>query len=75
MKNTIVSYSSLKGEIKKAFRNWLSDHDPSLISFPFKGRHMKGYVFDYQACKYLVIMYLAGDTSEALDLTYLHEEF
>lgn len=74
MKNTIISYKSLKGEVKKSFRNWLVEKDPSLISFPFKGRHMKGYVFDYETCKYLVIMYLAGEPADAFDISLLHEE-
>lgn len=59
--NTVISYNSLSLDLKKAFRNWLDLKPRDLISFPFKGKHMKGYIFDYDQKKYLVVMQLQLD--------------
>ncbi len=74
MTNKIISYQSLKGEVKKAFKNWLQQKDPDLVSFPFKGQHVKGYIFDYETCKYLVIMYLSNNTPNSLDIAFVNED-
>jgi len=74
MSNRIISYSSLGGDLKKAFKNWLIQKDPELISFPFKGMHVKGYAFVYQACQYLIIMYLINGKAQS-GLINVNEEF
>jgi hypothetical protein len=68
MNNKVVSFSSLTGDLKKAFINWVNLKSPNLISFPYNGKHMKGYLFDYESCKYVVIMYLFNDTTRNLNL-------
>lgn len=75
MSNKIISYSNLKGEVKNAFKNWLQVREPELVSFPFKGQHVKGYVFDYEKCKYLVIMYLANQMPDYFDVSMIDDDF
>lgn len=58
MRNTIISYANLSQEVKAAFRYWLNDRTRDLISFPFKGKHMKGYIFNHENNNYLVVMQL-----------------
>ena len=55
MKNTIVSYANLNGDLKMAFLDWLETKTRDLISFPFQGKHMKGYIFNHDQNNYLVI--------------------
>ena len=74
MSSRIVSYSSLSGELKKAFKNWVNQKNPELISFPFKGMHVKGYAFDYQKCKYMIIMYLKNEPAK-MNLLQVNEAF
>lgn len=75
MKNTIISYQSLQGDLKNAFKNWLRQKNPDLVSFPYKGEHVKGYIFDYQTCKYLIVMYLSNTSPENLGTPFVVEEF
>lgn len=56
MNNTIITYAGLSKELKAAFKEWLAFKAPQLISFPLKGKHMKGYVFNHQQGNYLVVM-------------------
>ena len=58
MKNTIISYTNLSLELQKAFRVWLDEKARELISFPFQGKHMKGYIFNHNNDSYVVIMQL-----------------
>ncbi|MEX1000513.1 MAG: hypothetical protein WDZ35_00210 [Crocinitomicaceae bacterium] len=58
MKNKIISYANLTEEVKKAFRMWLDMAHRELISFPLKGKHVSGYIFNHDQEKYLVIMSL-----------------
>jgi hypothetical protein len=74
MSNRIVSYSRLSEELKMAFRIWLNQKKPELISFPFKGMHVKGYAFDYQMCKYMVIMYLKNEPNN-MNALHVNETF
>lgn len=57
MKNTVVTYTNLKPEVKKAFRTWVEDEYPETISFPYKGESVQGYVFIHDDTKYLVVTY------------------
>jgi hypothetical protein len=77
MKNTIISYANLSKELKAAFRQWLQLKTPDLISFPFKGQHMKGYIFNHMDNNYLIIMQLAGMESldDSIDNIDVNEEF
>ncbi|MFT4601035.1 MAG: hypothetical protein ACI857_001212 [Arenicella sp.] len=75
MSNRIISYSSMGKDLKNAFKNWLKLTDRELVSFPFKGNHVKGYLFDYQKCKYLIVMYLKNDPSIEIDMADFNEEF
>lgn len=77
MKNTIVSYANLSKDLKVAFKEWLGFGTRDLISFPFQGKHMKGYIFNHQGGNLLVVMQLAqyesiNDNLEELDI---NEEF
>jgi hypothetical protein len=75
--NTVISYSSLSSELKKAFKSWLNFRQRDLISFPFQGKHMKGYIFDHETKKYLVVMQLSIDDSSLGEDEFLSfsEEF
>ncbi|UKN01404.1 hypothetical protein K6119_16885 [Paracrocinitomix mangrovi] len=66
MTNTIISYANLSEDLKTAFKNWLTRNAPDLVSFPFKGKHMKGYIFNHQEKKYLVVMKLATGNGEEI---------
>ena len=59
--NTVITYKSLSSELKKAFKSWLSIKPRDMISFPHKGKHMQGYIFDHEAKRYLVVTELQID--------------
>lgn len=80
MKNTIVSYANLKGDLKMAFIEWLEARARDLISFPYQGKHMKGYIFNHDQNNYLVITQLqfnnAMNTSlDDIEKIDIEEEF
>lgn len=80
MKNTIISYANLSQDVKEAFKSWLTDRARDLISFPFKGKHMKGYIFNHGTNNYLVVMALNADRPVSAnyddeDDFDIHEEF
>ena len=54
MKN-IVYYSDLSATIKNAIKDFLLVRSPEIISFPFKGKHMKGFFFIWENINYLII--------------------
>jgi len=54
MKN-IVYYSDLSTTIKNAIKDFLLVRSPEIISFPFKGKHMKGFFFIWDNINYLII--------------------
>lgn len=54
MKN-IVYYSELSLTIQQAIKDLLKNKSPEIISFPFKGKHMRGFFFLWDNIKYLVI--------------------
>ena len=55
MRNTIISYANLSQDVKMAFKEWLEARTRDLISFPFRGKHMRGYIFNHDQNNYLVI--------------------
>lgn len=63
MASTIVSYTNLSNDVKSAFRLWLEKKGRELISFPFHGKHMKGYVFNHEQNNYIVVMQLHSASS------------
>jgi hypothetical protein len=69
MKN-IVYYNELSAAIKNAINDVFSTRRPEIISFPFKGRHMKGFFFLWDNINYLVIkseVVKNGNTTLELD--------
>lgn len=54
MKN-IVYYSDLSITIKKAITDFFKERKPDIISFPFNGKHMKGFFFLWENINYLII--------------------
>ncbi|MBI3133467.1 MAG: hypothetical protein HYZ14_02220 [Bacteroidetes bacterium] len=54
MKN-IVYYNDLSMAIKDAVKKLFSERTPEIISFPFKGRHMRGFFFIWENITYLII--------------------
>lgn len=54
MKN-IVYYHDLSSSIKEAVKKFFVEKTPEIISFPFKGRHMKGFFFMWENITYLII--------------------
>ena len=80
MKNTIVSHANLSLETKMAFKEWLSMKTRDLISFPFQGKHMKGYIFNQGEDNYLVVMQLNAEnifnaSLEGIEQLDINEEF
>ena len=70
MKN-IVYYHDLSLTIKEAIRKLFTERTPEIISFPFKGRHMKGFFFIWENITYLIIkseVVRNGNRSIELDL-------
>lgn len=70
MLNTIISYPNLSDDARVAFKTWLDSKPRELISFPFKGKHLKGYLFDYDFKKYLVVMQLQVNSREQVSLEF-----
>jgi hypothetical protein len=71
MKN-IVYYNELSSSIKKAIKDFFSERAPDIISFPFKGKHMKGFFFIWDNINYLIIkaeVVRNGNTTLELDFT------
>jgi len=69
MKN-IVYYSDLSTTIKSAIKDFLLVRSPEIISFPFKGKHMKGFFFIWDNINYLIIkseVVRNGNTTLELD--------
>lgn len=69
MKN-IVYYSDLSTTIKNAIKDFLLVRSPEIISFPFKGKHMKGFFFIWENINYLIIkseVVRNGNTTLELD--------
>jgi hypothetical protein len=69
MKN-IVYYNELSAAIKKAINDVFTQRAPEIISFPFKGKHMKGFFFLWDNINYLVIkseVVKNGNTTLELD--------
>lgn len=69
MKN-IVYYSELSLTIQQAIKDLLKNKNPEIISFPFKGKHMRGFFFLWENIKYLVIkseVIKKGDQTLLLD--------
>lgn len=54
MKN-IVYYHDLSSNIREAVKKIFLEKAPEIISFPFKGRHMKGFFFMWENITYLII--------------------
>ncbi len=54
MKN-IVYYHDLSSSIRDAIKTFFLEKTPEIISFPFKGRHMKGFFFIWENITYLII--------------------
>jgi len=70
MKN-IVYYNDLSLSIKDAVKKFFSERAPEIISFPFKGRHMRGFFFIWESVTYLVIkseVIRNGNSTLELDL-------
>jgi hypothetical protein len=70
MKN-IVYFNELSLGIKEAIKKLFSERTPEIISFPFKGRHMKGFFFMWENITYLIIkseIVRSGNSTIELDL-------
>lgn len=68
MKN-IVYFNELSLGIKEAIKKLFSERTPEIISFPFKGRHMKGFM--WENITYLIIkseIVRSGNSTIELDL-------
>lgn len=55
MKNVIVRLSSLKGEIRDEVMAMLEETDPDMISFPYGGKMVQGFIFKWEDTSYLII--------------------
>ena len=55
MRSIVVKYSKLTKPVREAVDNFLNDNDPDLISFPYGGKLMKGFIFNHDDNRYLVI--------------------
>lgn len=70
MKN-IVYFNELSLSIKEAIKKLFSERTPEIISFPFQGRHMKGFFFMWENITYLIIkseIVRSGNSTIELDL-------
>lgn len=70
MKN-IVYFNELSQSIKEAIKKLFTERTPEIISFPFKGRHMKGFFFMWDNITYLIIkseIVRSGTSTIELDL-------
>ena len=54
MKQVVVKFSDLSGELKEAVKEYLKTN-PSKIGFPYKGRHTEGYFYEWEGINYLII--------------------
>lgn len=54
MKN-IVYYNELSTSVRQAIKEFFAGRTPEIISFPFKGKHMKGFFFIWENINYLII--------------------
>lgn len=55
MRNLIVKWEQLKGEIKNQVNMMLSETDPELISFPYGGKNVQGFIYKTDDTSYLII--------------------
>jgi len=67
MKNIILHYSNAPSELKSEINTVFQNTDPDLISFPHKGKLMQGFIYEWKAQKYLIILSEVG-TEPVLDL-------
>jgi hypothetical protein len=54
MKQVVVKFSELDGELKEGVQEYLKSH-PEKIGFPYKGRHTEGYFYEWEGINYLII--------------------
>lgn len=55
MKNVIVKLSELTGELKQSVQNLLKESDPEVIAFPYRGKHVRGFIYSWKDISYLII--------------------
>lgn len=70
MKN-IVYYHELSQGIREAIRKFFMERTPEIISFPFRGKHMRGFFFMWENMTYLIIkseVVRNGNSTIELDL-------
>lgn len=72
--HTIVFISELAQNVKDAVLKFFTLKNPDVISFPFKGRHMKGFFFNWNNTSYLIIKSEVVNVGEKrLELNLLNE--
>jgi len=69
MKSVVVKYSKLESPIREKVELFLKQNDPEFINFPYKGKTMRGFIFDFKDCRYLIINDVNND-----DIGYDDEE-
>lgn len=70
MKN-IVYYHELSQTVREAIRKFVVERAPDIISFPFRGKHMRGFFFMWENMTYLIIkseVVRNGNSTIELDL-------
>lgn len=73
MKN-IVFYQDLSASLKAAVKKLLLEKTPEIISFPFKGRHMRGFFFIWENITYLIVKSeVKRNGKETIELNLLPE--
>ncbi|MBN4072995.1 hypothetical protein JYT74_03030 [Crocinitomix catalasitica] len=55
MKQVVIKFSELTGELKSGVKEMLNNGNPKRIGFPYKGRHTEGYFYEWEGVNYLVI--------------------
>ncbi|MBL7899882.1 MAG: hypothetical protein JNJ99_15180 [Crocinitomicaceae bacterium] len=76
LKKIVSSVSKLDADVRQALKEFNESTDAPIITFPYQGKEMRGYIFAYKGIDHLIIIGEAGaaaindyeDEIETMDL-------
>ncbi|MBI3134019.1 MAG: hypothetical protein HYZ14_05015 [Bacteroidetes bacterium] len=79
LKKIVSSVAKLDSDVRLALKEFNEANDPAVITFPYQGKEMRGYIFTYKGIDHLIIIGAAGapaigDDDDDVDAMDIGEE-